>query len=58
MMSHVQAACDRAVQVTDRVPPGADASAYEAYYPIYRGLYPALKTTFADTANVVAQQPT
>ena len=43
----VDAACDAAVKVTGRDEPEASwAAVYEGAYARYRGLYPALKTTF------------
>src|SRR5262249_34192592 len=43
----VDAACEAAVAVTGRdAPDPAGAAAYEALYPRYRELYPALKPTF------------
>jgi xylulokinase len=43
----VEAACDATVAVTGREEPvAAWAGVYEALYPRYRELYPALKPTF------------
>ena len=43
----VDAACRRTITVTGSTQPQADAvAAYERWYGIYRGLYPALKPTF------------
>jgi xylulokinase len=43
----VEAACDAAIGVTGRdAPDPAWAKAYDALYPVYRGLYPALKPSF------------
>lgn len=43
----VEEAVQATVQVTDRTAPvAANAQAYEKLYPVYRGLYPALKETF------------
>lgn len=43
----VEAACETAIQVTgSTLPDSKQASAYEQVYPLYRGLYPALKPTF------------
>jgi xylulokinase len=43
----VPEACQALVKVVDRVTPQPDqVAAYEALYPLYRGLYPALKPTF------------
>jgi xylulokinase len=43
----VDAACDAAIQVVDRVSPHPDQTArYDEFYAVYRGLYGALKRTF------------
>ncbi len=43
----VPEACATAVRVVDRVAPQAETVVvYERHYPLYRGLYPALKPTF------------
>ncbi|GAB4484551.1 MAG: xylulokinase [Anaerolineales bacterium] len=43
----VEAACQAAIQVTGSTLPNAEqVKAYEAVYPLYRGLYPALTPTF------------
>jgi xylulokinase len=43
----VPTACKAIVKVVDRVTPqSAQVAAYEELYPLYRGLYPALKPTF------------
>jgi len=45
--ANVPAACAAAVRVVDRVAPQAEpVEVYERMYPLYRGLYPALKATF------------
>jgi len=45
----VEAACDATIAVTGRDEPVPDwVKAYEALYPRYRGLYPALKPTYDD----------
>ena len=44
---NVEAACDATIQVTGRDEPVSEwTQAYEALYPRYRELYPALKPTF------------
>ncbi len=43
----VEAACAELVQVTGKTEPGADTAVYNQLYPLYQGLYPALKPTFA-----------
>ncbi|PWH17488.1 MAG: xylulokinase [Anaerolineae bacterium] len=43
----VEAACQAAIQITGSTTPNPDqVREYEAIYPLYRGLYPALKPTF------------
>lgn len=49
----VDSACRAAVHVTGSTPVDAAAvETYEAYYRIYRGLYPALLETFSDLAAI------
>jgi xylulokinase len=43
---NVQSACDATIQITGSVKPGKDVAEYERLYPLYRGLYPALTSTF------------
>ena len=46
-LADVEAACDAAIAVTGRDEPDpAWVQAYDALYPRYRELYPALKPTF------------
>jgi len=54
--SSVEEACTRSIQVEQSTPPIAENVAiYERFYPIYRGLYPALKPQYdAVTAAVAA----
>ena len=40
-------ACQAAIQVTGRTEPSVQSASYANYYPIYRGLYPALSSSFA-----------
>ncbi|HEY6073310.1 MAG TPA: FGGY-family carbohydrate kinase, partial [Anaerolineales bacterium] len=42
----VEAACDATIQITGATQPGADRDTYQRLYPLYRGLYPALKAHF------------
>lgn len=42
----VESACDVTIQVTGTTSPGKDQEIYERLYPLYRGLYPALKPLF------------
>ena len=42
----VESACDATIQITGVTSPGQHQEAYEKLYPLYRGLYPALKPTF------------
>jgi xylulokinase len=48
----VESACRRTIQVTGATQPQPDAvAAYNRSYEIYRGLYPALKSSFARLAE-------
>ena len=52
--SDIDAACDATIQVVDRVTPQPDQVArYDAFYPIYRGLYGTLKPTFDELTALV-----
>jgi xylulokinase len=48
----VPAACQQAIQTAAQVTPGTDNQVYEKLYPVYQGLYPALKATFNDLSVV------
>ena len=48
----VEDACDVMVEVADRTDPGPDAGAYDAAYRVYRGLYPALRESFSQLADI------
>jgi xylulokinase len=50
----VPAACAALVQPTRRTAPGPANAAYEALYPLYRDLYPALRPSFRATARLGA----
>jgi len=53
--SSVPEACRATIRVVDRCPPDPERHAlYDRYYPIYRGLYAALKPLFAEAAAVAA----
>jgi xylulokinase len=47
----VESACDATIQITGSTKPGKDQPSYEKLYPLYRGLYPALKPTFAQIGS-------
>lgn len=50
--SSVGEACTQAIQLTGRTAPDPQADArYRELYPIYQGLYPALRSTFAHLAE-------
>lgn len=49
----VDDACDRTIRVTGRTEPGLAAPIYEAYYPRYRALYPALAPEFRATEESI-----
>jgi xylulokinase len=51
--SDVPTACNRAIQITGSVTPGAARQDYAALYPLYRQLYPALKPSFNAIAALV-----
>jgi xylulokinase len=52
LFASVTEAVENTVEVVTRTAPDAkNAAAYETLYPIYRGLYPALKPTFDALAN-------
>ena len=42
----VESACQATIKVVERTAPGEARTQYEQLYPLYRGLYPALKPTF------------
>ncbi|MCB8978208.1 MAG: xylulokinase [Ardenticatenaceae bacterium] len=46
VFSSVAEACAELVQVTGKTEPGGDTAVYNQLYPLYQGLYPALKSTF------------
>ena len=54
--SSVEEACSACIRVTDSVDPSTEREIYEAFYPRYRALYPALKDEFAALAETVAGQ--
>jgi xylulokinase len=50
----VEAACDRAVAVTDRVEPDPAARrVYDEYYDVYESLYPALEEAFDRNVDAI-----
>jgi xylulokinase len=50
----VDAACDATIQVVDRVmPQSGQVARYNAFYPVYRGLYGTLKPTFDELTSLV-----
>lgn len=46
VFTSVTEACDATISVTGSTNPGTNVEAYNQQYPLYRGLYPALKSTF------------
>jgi xylulokinase len=50
----VASGCESVIQTTDSTTPGPASATYEEMYPLYRGLYPALRPSF----NAVAGIPT
>jgi xylulokinase len=52
--SDVDEACDTVIQIVEQVVPRREQTAqYDALYPVYRGLYQALKPTFDDLTALV-----
>jgi len=51
----VATACKTALRQTSATEPGPAVAAYDAYYPCFRQLYPALKPSFDKVAEVVEQ---
>lgn len=50
----VDTACDATIQIVDRVAPRPEqVKTYDAFYPVYRGLYGALKPSFDTLASLV-----
>jgi xylulokinase len=47
----VESACDATIQVTGTVEPGKDLRIYESGYPLYKALYPSLKSVFHATTG-------
>jgi xylulokinase len=45
----VGGACDETIKITGSTSPGGDREVYERLYPLYRNLYPALRSTFHST---------
>ncbi|MBE2221999.1 MAG: xylulokinase [Anaerolineae bacterium] len=48
----VEEACASIIQITGSTAPGENVAAYEKIYPLYRDLYPALKSTFDAIAEI------
>lgn len=46
------AACQTAIRVTGKISPGSEAAGYQAAYPRYRALYPALAEHFKGLARL------
>lgn len=51
----VEAACASTIRVTDAVEPSDAARVYNAYYPVYRSLYPALRESFHAVAAIATE---
>ncbi len=50
---HVAAACDSTIRITGRTEPvNEQVSRYRAAYPLYRRLYPELKSSFAELSRL------
>ena len=48
----VASACAAAIQLTGRAMPGPASATYQEMYPLYRGLYPALRPSFNAVARI------
>jgi xylulokinase len=48
----VPSACQHAIKISAQTTPGPDVQTYQAIYPLYRSLYPALSPTFNKIAGV------
>ena len=47
-----ESACQQLIRITGRTAPGANPSLYNEQYPVYRTLYPALKSTFEAVSQI------
>ena len=47
-----ESACQQLIRITGRTVPGANLSLYNEQYPVYRTLYPALKSTFEAMSQI------
>ena len=47
-----ESACQQLIRITGRTVPGANLSLYNEQYPVYRTLYPALKSTFEAVSQI------
>lgn len=47
----IESACAETIKVMETTHPGENQAIYDEIYPLYRGLYPALKPTFHAFAN-------
>lgn len=48
----VASACEAVIQTTGSTTPGPASAVYEQMYPLYRGLYPALRPSFDAVARI------
>ena len=48
IFNSVEEACDATIKITSSTKPGNDKESYDLLYPLYKGLYPALKPTFSN----------
>ncbi len=53
--SSVEDACAQTIRITDSVTQGKNVGVYEEYYEVYRGLYPALKDSFAKVSGITTK---
>jgi xylulokinase len=52
IFTDVVSACKETIRVTGRTMPGSSVRIYEDYYPSYRDLYPALRSSFKTIADI------
>jgi len=48
----VASACEATIQITGRTTPGPASAVYDQMYPLYHGLYPALRSGFDAVARI------
>jgi xylulokinase len=56
IFSDVESACAATIRITGSTTPGPASEVYQQVYPLYSGLYPALRHTFQAVAQRVAEK--